>query len=176
MVEEARQYCHRGAHMALLRDFSVKDRGREGKWCLPCKRRYDDQRRSGLTPPPSRGTITRKCGYCEAPLIGRAPRARYCNDDHARWARQLRNPTYQLDQNRRLLYGLEPEEFERIYAAQGRVCAICRKAPRRPCVDHDHDTGAVRGILCTNCNSGIAMLGEDPALLRAAIDYLTGSE
>jgi hypothetical protein len=51
-------------------------------------------------------------------------------------------------------------------------CAICHRSPKRLFVDHDHDDGQNRGLLCSCCNSGIGMLKDDIALLRAAIAYL----
>lgn len=67
-----------------------------------------------------------------------------------------------------------------MYEAQGGVCAICRKpadpygvrAASRLHVDHDHLTGAVRALLCNNCNRGIGYLADSPELLRAAADYI----
>lgn len=67
-----------------------------------------------------------------------------------------------------------------MYDAQGGVCAICHKpetATRRGklkalAVDHCHDTGLVRGLLCVECNTGIGKLREDTAILRSAIRYL----
>ena len=65
--------------------------------------------------------------------------------------------------------------------AQGGVCAICEKPERstsrygrikKLAVDHDHDTGAVRGLLCANCNKGIGNLGDDPDILIAGAAYL----
>lgn len=55
--------------------------------------------------------------------------------------------------------------------AQGGVCAICRERPAEH-VDHDHDTGRVRGILCFTCNVGIANFGEDRERMRFAMIYL----
>ena len=43
---------------------------------------------------------------------------------------------------------------------------------RRPTIDHDHLTGRIRGGLCSRCNTGIGLLLDNPALLRAAADYL----
>ena len=41
------------------------------------------------------------------------------------------------------------------------------------CVDHDHATGEIRGLLCVNCNSAIGKLRDDPILLQRATCYLT---
>jgi hypothetical protein len=63
--------------------------------------------------------------------------------------------------------------------AQDSKCAICGggpaggiKAAARLHVDHDHDTGKVRALLCNGCNRGIGYLKDDPALLRVAADYI----
>lgn len=72
-------------------------------------------------------------------------------------------------------YGLKKEEYARLFKAQNGVCAICSgecSTGRRLSVDHDHDTGHVRGLLCGNCNQGIGKLGDCPKLLRKAADYL----
>jgi hypothetical protein len=80
-------------------------------------------------------------------------------------------------------YGLTIDQFEALLAAQGHACAICSQplrawVPRdertleRPCIDHDHVTGKVRGILCTPCNLALGYLKDDPALFGRAIDYL----
>ena len=55
--------------------------------------------------------------------------------------------------------------------AQGGVCAICRAAPAAH-VDHDHETGAVRALLCFNCNGGLRQFRDDPSLLFQAAFYL----
>lgn len=72
-------------------------------------------------------------------------------------------------------YGVTREQYGAMLLAQGGVCAICREVPTGKkgfMVDHDHTTGAVRGLLCSPCNSGIGGLRDKPALLRAAIEYL----
>lgn len=77
-------------------------------------------------------------------------------------------------------YGLGLIEYNQLLAFQGGGCAICGKTReqegRHLAVDHDHITGAVRGLLCCKCNHrliGKHRLGLDsPRLLRAAADYL----
>jgi hypothetical protein len=72
-------------------------------------------------------------------------------------------------------YGITIEQYEKMLAKQNNVCAICDK----PCstgrflaVDHDHTTGAVRALLCQNCNVAIGFLGEDTDRMAKAIEYL----
>ena len=72
-------------------------------------------------------------------------------------------------------YGITPEEYQRIWDAQGRKCAICGNRPRtiRFAVDHDHRTGEVRGILCKRCNKDLLGSGHDSVdVLFQAIEYL----
>lgn len=68
-------------------------------------------------------------------------------------------------------YGLTVEQYERMVDQQGGRCAICRRAGRLH-VDHNHNTGEVRGLLCMNCNTGIGHLGDDVEVLGRAIGYL----
>ena len=72
-------------------------------------------------------------------------------------------------------YGIDAAEYERIFAKQGRRCAICGNRSRtiRFAVDHDHKTGAVRGILCKRCNHDLLGGGHDSIdVLFKALRYL----
>lgn len=76
-------------------------------------------------------------------------------------------------------YGLSREEYTDLLESQGGVCAICAKGPTvydYLSVDHNHDTGEVRGLLCHPCNAGIGKLGDSIQRLRAAISYLEGAD
>lgn len=80
------------------------------------------------------------------------------------WARQIAK------------YGLTPETWAEMFASQGECCAICgidANGKKRFHVEHDHDTGQVRGILCTTCNTGIGSLKDDPDLVLKAYLYLS---
>lgn len=60
--------------------------------------------------------------------------------------------------------------------AQNGVCAICRhecERGRALSVDHDHCTGQIRGLLCSNCNLVLGLFGDNPELFMAAADYVT---
>lgn len=65
-------------------------------------------------------------------------------------------------------------DYESMLERQGGVCAICM-APHdevRMCVDHCHDTGRVRGLLCSGCNSAIGLFKESESAMASAIEYL----
>lgn len=76
--------------------------------------------------------------------------------------------TYHLSRR----YGITAAEADYLLADQGGLCAICKVAPAAH-VDHDHATGAVRALLCFNCNGGLGQFKDDPAVLRAAAEYVS---
>lgn len=78
-------------------------------------------------------------------------------------------------------FGLTLEDFNSLLVQQDGVCAICREpeksvhksgTPKDLSVDHDHKTGAIRGLLCWVCNTGIGKLRDSPDLLRTAANYI----
>jgi hypothetical protein len=80
--------------------------------------------------------------------------------------------------NKRRKYGMDDAAIIAMLKSQGNCCPICLRAIRfgerknNFHIDHDHQTGAVRGILCETCNPGLAKLGDDPARLGMGVDYL----
>ena len=76
----------------------------------------------------------------------------------------------------RAALGLPKGYYAEMLEAQGGVCWICEKPPRarQLAVDHDHDTGEIRGLLCTNCNLALGNFKDSPERLRKAIEYLEG--
>lgn len=88
--------------------------------------------------------------------------------------RQAENFKYNL-----MKYGMTIADYEAKLAAQDGVCMLCHrpapggiKAASRLHVDHDHVTGRNRDLLCMNCNRGLGYFKEDPALMRAAAEYI----
>lgn len=74
-------------------------------------------------------------------------------------------------------YGITLQEYDDLLLRQGGVCTLCgaknlRAGDKYLCVDHDHITGDVRGLLCHRCNSGIGFLNDDPELLSKAAAYI----
>ena len=78
------------------------------------------------------------------------------------------------------MYGLTPEKYEEILLRQNNGCAICEEPidsrSRKLHVDHDHETGIVRGILCTMCNPGLGYFRNNSKLLIKAANYLRNYE
>lgn len=73
------------------------------------------------------------------------------------------------------VYGITVEQYNEMLNEQGGCCAIC--GTNEPTgynwhVDHNHDTGKVRALLCSQCNQAIGMMKEDVSILRRAIEYL----
>lgn len=75
-------------------------------------------------------------------------------------------------------YGLTRAEYEALAAAQNNCCFLCDRPAEKDRdgvlhVDHDHATGRVRKLLCSQCNVGLGLFQDDPDLLRRAADYVT---
>ena len=88
-----------------------------------------------------------------------------------------KNPETAWEWNLRKRYGVDRELFEEMLHAQNAKCAICEKPfseqKRRPSVDHDHQTGKIRALLCHGCNLKVAVLEEPlyPLLLLYLSKY-----
>lgn len=80
-------------------------------------------------------------------------------------------------------YKIDINEYERMFKKQNGLCAICKNPERiihpktgmerKLSVDHDANTGRVRGLLCGKCNPAIGLLDHDIERLASAIEYLT---
>jgi Autographiviridae endonuclease VII len=74
-------------------------------------------------------------------------------------------------------YGLSPADYDALLAKQGGVCPLCGKRSEKTfCVDHCHETGTVRGLLCRQCNFALGGFTDSQAAMIAAIAYLGGSK
>lgn len=89
---------------------------------------------------------------------------------------------YLTDKDRKLqrAFGISYQEYLTMLEAQGGCCAICGTSDtgkrKAFAVDHCHHTGKIRGLLCSNCNTGIGNLRDDIGLLERAIEYLRNTQ
>lgn len=129
--------------------------------------KYHERKEAGLCvyhgcmTPPAPGMVR-----CEAHV---AYHREHVNKFHAN------NPGMRKHYEVKKRYGMTGEGYHDLVRLQGGVCAICGgKCPtgRELSVDHCHETGMVRGLLCINCNRGLGNFKDDPELLNAAIAYL----
>lgn len=134
------------------------------------------------------------CLICkETKPLGEFPKNRQYADGHHGWCRPCKNARYReryaahtgvvrAGQFRRYLkwqYGLTFDQYEALVAKHGGLCGICKQPQQDPqkqrlCVDHDHQTGEVRGLLCSACNFGIGFFRDNIATLESALAYLKG--
>lgn len=81
-----------------------------------------------------------------------------------------------VSSRRKYLYGVTSEQVDACFIRQGRRCAICRQD--KPLgrgswhVDHDHKTNKFRGMLCSNCNTALGLLFDNPVTAEKAAAYL----
>jgi len=151
------------------------------RWCREC---FNDQRRA-LRRKDAPPRAVNECETCGASLEGKRRHARFCSTACNMKAWHTANPQAQRGYWVKNAYGVTADEYARLVEMQDGKCAICGRAPEETNstartalgtfnVDHDHKTGAVRGLLCSPCNSGLARFDDDPQRLLAAAAYLAG--
>ena len=97
----------------------------------------------------------------------------YLNHKELVLKRQKENPNNARTQRKAVLkkkYNLTPGEYNQMALNQNGRCAICEQ-PIKLHVDHDHETGKVRGLLCQRCNTGSGLFKHDVKILRNAVKY-----
>lgn len=138
---------------------------------------------------------TLACVRCSNAFVGHYA-TRYCGEvcrlatkkeQHRNWReRTLPTEPHKVKAQRKKLesrladFGLTLDEYDDLLQVQEHRCAICREAfvfdrsyhARRPCLDHDHATGAFRGVICQTCNRAIGLLGDTYESINAALTYL----
>lgn len=125
----------------------------------------------------------RKCSKCkqekEIEKFGtyRGRLRSYCDSCWTEYthAWNTKNSRKRRETVRKYRYKISDAEFDLLHAAQGGMCAICKGPPighLTLSVDHCHDKGMVRGLLCQNCNLGLGSFKDSLESLQAAIVYL----
>jgi uncharacterized protein (DUF983 family) len=118
--------------------------------------------------------LTKCCPRCKRIFLGAAIKRTYCVECE-RLQSRARSKSVHLKGK----YGLSMSEYEAMLKMTGGKCLICKKSSKStghwPVVDHDHGTGAIRGIICHHCNFGIGHFGDDADAMERAASYLDTS-
>lgn len=103
-----------------------------------------------------------------------------------RTERKLQFQALTRKEYRKRVYGITSDDFDKLWLNQQGKCPICDKeltdglgikhAPSKAVIDHCHDTGKIRGILCTMCNKGLGLLGDNKDAITRALHYLNYSD
>lgn len=159
------------------------------KFCKKCQKTQtlesfykDKSKKDGLS------TTCKKCRkkqmaeYRSKPEIAEKARrrARKWHQDNKEYARKYRQERYDPEKRLKKLlsrYDLTLEEYNTLSQKQNGCCAICgttkgSKNGGRLVVDHCHESGNIRGLLCHSCNRGLGMFRDKPELLKKALKYL----
>lgn len=174
--------CSRCKQLQERGAFSRHSANRDGlqDYCKSCARAYQQQwgqrkraeRRALKNPPAPEGF--KRCRTCgEVKPHSEWDRNRSTSDGLAtlcKACKAAKGRARHLMSN----YGLTEAQRDEMIASQMGICVICLNAPAVH-VDHCHETGRVRGVLCFNCNSAIGKLGDDPDTTRRATAYLEGN-
>jgi transposase len=104
-----------------------------------------------------------ECKFCGKHFMASSRYDRFCSD--------ICKNEYS---HKKLYYGLTKSGYDYLYKKQNGRCAICGNGvDGRLTVDHNHETGAIRGLLCPTCNSAIGLLKDNIEYLHSAIKYLS---
>lgn len=130
----------------------------------------------GLTIPVS--VTARRC-ECGKEFIPKSSKQIHCtrrcpnrfNHNSLSWNDRQRDYKYRIN------YGISIQDYNKIFEEQNGCCAICLKHQmefnKNLHVDHDHNTGKIRGLLCHNCNLAIGRLQDDPVIIARALEYVS---
>ncbi len=175
-MKGVKQPCKECFQAARRADYAAKVAEREGRTVRPytkvtgethwCNRCHETKPHAGFSPKAGDGKGPRQpCKACTN--VARRERYRTTNEYEGMTRASLER-----------LYGLTLEEYRRMEAAQGGLCAVCNE-PERPCkdgtvrrlgVDHCHATGQVRELLCRRCNTLLGSMERTPAVVDRARD------
>lgn len=124
---------------------------------------------------PQKRFNSKACRWCGEEFTPNAPCHLYCSDYCS-----IRAADDAYLRNR---YGIGLIEYERLLEEQNHRCAICggegfklkEDQNTKLVIDHDHDTGEVRGLLCHNCNRALGLFQDNPDRIKQALAYLEGA-
>lgn len=154
-------------------------------WCGLCRQVRQRRAAAGQPQPEVRPRACLGCGAVWTPRVATARRCASCRKAHRNaqqreWNGKPENRARKnaLHRQRRYArahelakFGLTIEGFEEMVADRDGRCDICRRK-RQLCVDHDHQTGLLRGLLCRPCNRALGLLGDTIDSVGSAVAYM----
>lgn len=169
-------------NQSLLLDQFSKDKSKKDGFNPRCKNCFNSQRRASW--PDKRKTVlsARRKEYHENIEFYRAQKRKSAekNKDSRnakvradRRTKPLKYKNYALKKN----FGITLEIYDIMAASQNGVCKICKRPNgyKNLAVDHSHESGKIRGLLCENCNKALGMFQDSTEILQSAIKYLKES-
>lgn len=146
-----------------LSEYIPKSQKRGSGPCKPC---WNEEKKARY-----HGDLERHRGYARQKRLRNPERSREIN---RKWF--AAEPGRMREHNLRRNYGIGTLDYEKIFQKQKGKCFLC-KVPHEETfkglfVDHCHDSGKIRGLLCRKCNTGIGLLGDNAKSLRKVLKYL----
>jgi len=181
--------CSRCGIFKSWDNFTNNKRGTRGRqsWCRDCFREHTGARKKKEYLINETGRECSECGQFK--LWPEFHKRKDLSTGHASHCKTCRKKRTRLDtengsiRNRELKrqYGITLDGYYKLLKSQDDGCAICgatESGVRQNgvvlylSVDHNHETGEIRGLLCQKCNAMLGMANDDPVILRTAIEYL----
>lgn len=139
-----------------------------------CKQCYVGYKNSVKFVPIGRKRLDLICGHYDKAYVGKG----LCTSCYSKHLRET-DPKYSKEVRRneetKRRYGITIDQRDQMIKSQNGACAICEKklgGKIMPHIDHCHETGVIRGVLCFTCNKSLGMFGDKVSGLQRAIDYL----
>lgn len=192
--------CSRCLNEHPIEEFISPKRKTVSKWCLKCtlkRLHFEDYKKQGILTPRIKDKLCRKeafsrgnyyCLKCKSekdlsnfgPQNGKKANEHniypYCKECLSNDQRSKKVGEYD---------NFSDEKYKQMLINQNYECKVCKEEimysnkkenkSKTACIDHDHKTGKVRGLLCQTCNRAIGLLKDDINILQRAIDYLASS-
>jgi len=148
------------------------------KFCNSCQKTKDNSNFYKNRSKPD--GLSSMCKPCNLTSNQKRSKSTEGSKKHREYMRQWRKdnprPEKQLIYYRKYTYGITDNEYNQMVKAQDGLCAICKKLPAKMLfVDHCHETGKVRGLLCNKCNVALGYLGDNIQGIKNALAYLEKS-
>jgi hypothetical protein len=194
-IQQICSQCGKGKPLNEFSRDNSKPIGRK-KYCKQCQNLGNRIRRNGTEEYKKQTYLAdengKTCGKCliKKPVTGfhRSVRSRdgfavWCKEcssaNGKNWRNKNKEKCYEVSRKNQLMrnFRITEREYIELLVKQNGECAICGAssadaAGSKLCVDHDHSTGEIRGLLCRRCNAGLGFFNDDKELVKEAASYM----